>query len=252
MGWMHDTLEYMHTDPLYRRYQHHRITFSLVYAFSENFVLALSHDEVVHGKGSLIDKMAGDWWQKFASLRLLFGYQFTHPGKKLLFMGQEFGQWSEWNEDRGLDWGLLNWPTHAQMQAWFRDLNKLYQEQPALYQRDIDPAGFRWIEANDAEQSVLSYLRFAEDRRDFMLVVCNFTPVPRYNYRLGVPEPGHYMELLNSDSAYYGGGNIGNLGGVEADPIEWHGYRQSVSLNLPPLAIVILKVKNNLSNDRDS
>jgi 1,4-alpha-glucan branching enzyme len=241
MGWMHDTLGYMHTDPLYRRYQHHRITFSLAYAFSENFVLALSHDEVVHGKGSLIDKMAGDWWQKFASLRLLFGYQYTHPGKKLLFMGQEFGQWSEWNEDRGLDWDLLNWPNHAQMQAWVRDLNKLYLEQPALYQRDFDSSGFRWIEANDAEQSVLSYLRFAEDRRDFVIAVCNFTPVPRYGYRLGVPEPGHYAELLNSDSSHYGGGNVGNNGGVDAEPIEWHGYRQSIGMTVPPLAVVILK-----------
>ncbi len=208
-------------------------------------MLALSHDEVVHGKGSLIDKMAGDWWQKFASLRLLFGYQYTHPGKKLLFMGQEFGQWAEWNEDRGLDWGLLNWPMHVQMQNWVRDLNLLYKAQPALYQRDFDPTGFRWSEPNDAEQSVLTYLRFAENSADFLVVGCNFTPVPRYNYRIGVPAPGHYMEILNSDSAYYGGSNIGNLGGLDAEPIEWHADRQSIGLTLPPLAVVILKLVPN-------
>src|SRR5260221_5039066 len=245
MGWMHDTLDYMHIDPLYRRYQHHHITFSLAYAFSENYVLALSHDEVVHGKGSLIDKMAGDWWQKFASLRLLFGYQYTHPGKKLLFMGQQFGQWAACNEDRGLDWGLLDWPMHAQMQNWVRDLNLLYKAQPALYQRDFDPTGFRWIEPNDAEQSVLTYLRFAENSADFLVVGCNFTPVPRYNYRIGVPAPGHYMEILNSDSAHYGGSNICNLGGIDAEPIEWHADRQNIGFTLPPLAGVIFKLGPN-------
>ncbi len=244
MGWMHDTLDYMKTDPLYRRYAHHRITFSLIYAFSENFVLSLSHDEVVHGKGSLIGKMSGsDWWQKFASLRLLFGYQYTHPGKKLNFMGQEFAQWREWSEERSLDWDLLNWPTHSRMQAWVRDLNHFYREQPALYETDFSSKGHRWIESNDADQSVFSYLRFADDPSDFVVVACNFTPIPRHNYRIGVPAAGRYVELMNSDSAHYGGGNMGNLGGVETDSVSWHAWDQSLSLTVPPLAVIILKLE---------
>lgn len=247
MGWMHDVLDYMKTDPIYRRYHHNKITFSLMYAFSENFVLSLSHDEVVHLKGSLIQKMAGDWWQKFASLRLLAGYQYTHPGKKLNFMGQEFGQWAEWSETRGLDWQLLEYPTHAGMQAWMRDLNRFYRRQPALYERDFDPAGFAWIEPNDAEQSVFSYLRFAADPSDFLVVAVNFTPEPRYGYRIGVPEAGQYSELLNSDSAHYGGSNIGNQGSVETDPVPWHAHLQSLSLTLPPLAMVVLKRQADVS-----
>jgi 1,4-alpha-glucan branching enzyme len=248
MGWMHDTLDYMHTDPLYRRYKHGEITFSMTYAFSENFVLSLSHDEVVHGKGSLINKMPGDWWQQFASLRLLYGYQYTHPGKKLLFMGQEFGQWREWSEERALDWDLLGWDLHGKLQAWVRDLNRLHQAQPALYEQDSDWKGYRWIEANDAEQSVLTFLRFAENAEDFVVVACNFTPAPRYNYRIGVPAPGHYRELLNSDSAHYGGGDIGNMGGVHTEPIAWHAWPQSLSLTVPPLATVILKPERAASH----
>ncbi len=242
MGWMHDTLEYMAQDPVFRRYHHHKLTFSLVYAFSENFVLSLSHDEVVHLKGSLLTKMAGDWWQKFASLRLLFGYQFTHPGKKLNFMGQEIGQWREWSEERGLDWDLLKWPTHASMQAWVRNLNQFYQAQPALYEQDYDYRGFRWIESNDAEQSVFTYLRFATDPNDFLVVACNFTPVPRHNYRIGVPDAGFYEEVLNSDAGIYGGGNIGNYGGKQSDSLPWHTYPQSLSLTIPPLGMVVLQL----------
>jgi 1,4-alpha-glucan branching enzyme len=241
MGWMHDTLDYMRTDPLYRRYKHNEITFSMTYAFSENFVLSLSHDEVVHGKGSLINKMAGDWWQQFASLRLLYGYQYTHPGKKLLFMGQEFGQWREWSEERGLDWDLLDWSMHEKLQAWVRDLNRLYRDSPALHEQESDWNSYRWIEANDAEQSVLSYMRFAVDAADFMVVVCSFTPVPRHHYRIGVPAPGHYVEVLNSDSGHYGGSDVGNLGGVTADPVSWHAHPHSLSLTIPPLGIVILR-----------
>ncbi len=243
MGWMHDTLDYMKTDPLYRRYKHDRITFSLAYAFSENFILSLSHDEVVHMKGSLISKMAGDWWQKLASLRLLYGYQFTHPGKKLLFMGQEFGTWSEWSETRALDWDLLDWPTHRQLQTWVSDLNWLYNAQPALYEHDFDLKGYQWIEVNDAEQSVFSYMRFADNPDDFLVIVCNFTPIPRHNYRIGVPKLGRYRELLNSDSEHYGGTNLGNLGAVNADPIAWHAWPHSLSLTLPPLAILILQLE---------
>ncbi len=245
MGWMHDTLDYLHTDPLYRRYAHNRITFSLAYAFSENFVLALSHDEVVHGKGSLINKMAGDWWQQFASLRLLFGFQYTHPGKKLMFMGQEFGQWSEWSETRSLDWELLDWPTHQKLQNWVSDLNRFYTAQPALYEHDFDPQGFKWIEPNDAEQSVFSYIRFADDPTDFMVIICNFTPVPRYGYRVGVPKGGHYAEVLNSDSEHYGGSNMGNLGGIESQAAVWHGWSHNLSLTLPPLSMIVLKLQNS-------
>lgn len=245
MGWMHDTLKYAKTDPVYRRYEHNKITFSLFYAFNENFVLALSHDEVVHLKGSLMTKMAGDWWQKFASLRLLFGYQYTHPGKKLHFMGQEFGQWNEWSEARSLDWYLLDLDTHKRLQAWMRDLNHLYKASPALYEHDFDHKGFKWIEANDADQSIFSYIRYADNPDDFLVVVCNFTPVPRQNYRVGVPRSGEYQEILNSDSAHYGGSNVGNNGSVKAEPIAWHSWDQSLGLVVPPLAILILKPTAN-------
>jgi len=241
MGWMHDTLKYMSIDPIHRRYYHNMVTFSMSYAFSENFVLALSHDEVVHLKGSLIAKMAGDWWQKFASLRLLYGYQYTHPGKKLLFMGQEFGQWREWNEAESLEWYLLEWPTHAGLQAWVRDLNRIYKQEPALYENDFDWNGYQWIEANDAEQSVLSYIRYADDRSDFLVVLCNFTPVVRHNYRIGVPAAGTYRELLNSDSAHYGGSNVGNGGQLATEPVRWHAWDNSLLLTVPPLATLILK-----------
>jgi len=244
MGWMHDTLKYMALDPIYRRYHHNEISFSMMYAYSENFIQALSHDEVVHGKGSLINKIAGDWWQKFATLRLLFGYQYTHPGKKLNFMGQEFGQWSEWSEARSLDWHLLDLPMHKGVQAWMRDLNQLYQKQPALYEVDTDWRGFRWIDANNADQSIFTYLRFAEDQSDFLVVGINFTPMPRYDHLVGVPQPGYYTELLNSDASVYGGGNVGNAGGLSTVDMAWQGFSHVLKLTLPPLAIVILKLSS--------
>ncbi|MCY3779838.1 MAG: 1,4-alpha-glucan branching protein GlgB [Chloroflexi bacterium] len=241
MGWMHDTLKYMKQDPIYRRYHHHQITFASLYAFSENFVLPLSHDEVVHMKGSLIGKLPGDYWRKFAGLRLLFGYQYTQLGKKLNFMGNEFGQFAEWSEGRSLDWHLLDYDKHAQIQTWVRDLNHFYRDQPALWQGDFDPEGFRWIEANDADNSVYSYIRYADDRDDFLVIVLNCTPIVRENYRIGVPRAGFYQEALNSDAALYGGGNVGNLGGVHSEDSASHGLPCSVSLRLPPLAILILK-----------
>jgi 1,4-alpha-glucan branching enzyme len=247
MGWMHDTLDYIAKEPLYRKWHHHNLTFSLMYAFSENFVLSLSHDEVVHGKGSLINKIPGDWWQKFATLRLLFAYQITHPGKKLIFMGQEFGQWREWSETRSLDWHLLeNFDTHRKLAAWVRDLHKLYREQPALWQQDFDPRGFQWIEPNDADQSVYSFIRYADDRSDFLVIALNFTPMPRHDYRVGVPEGGFYRELLNSDADAYGGGNVGSAGGRPSDAQWWHRHPHSVSLTLPPLGAVILKLDREI------
>lgn len=241
MGWMHDTLDYMQKDPVYRKYDHNKLTFSMMYAFSENFVLSLSHDEVVHGKGSLIGKLPGDWWQKFAQLRLLFGYQYTHPGKKLNFMGSEMGQWSEWSEARALDWHLMDLPTHQQLQKWVKDLNHVYKNEPALYEQDFQNDGFRWIDANDSDNSIFSYMRFAEDSAEVIVVLLNFTPVPRQGYRIGVPEAGYYKELLNSDSAVYGGGNIGNMGGLNTTDTQSHGYQQSLTVNIPPFGIVILK-----------
>ncbi len=245
MGWMHDTLDYMKLDPVFRRYGHSHITFSLYYAFSENFVLSLSHDEVVHLKGSLVQKMSGDWWQKFASLRLLFAYQYTHPGKKLNFMGSEFAQWREWGEMRQLDWDLLVYPTHTGMQHWVRDLNRLLRSEPSLLEHDFDLAGFQWIEVNDVEQSVFAYLRFADDRKDFLLIALNFTPVVRRGYRVGVPEPGVYREVLNSDSTYYGGSDVGNGGSVATDDVPYHIYQQSLKLTLPPLGAVIFKLERS-------
>ncbi len=241
MGWMHDTLEYMRRDPIHRRFHHGEITFSMIYAYNENFVLALSHDEVVHGKGSLLDKMPGDLWQKFANLRLMYGFQYTHPGKKLNFMGQEFGQWQEWRVGHSLDWHLLEYPSHLGVQQWTADLNRLLKSEPALYEHDFDPSGFRWIDANDADASVLSYIRFATDRSDFLIAVANFTPVVREGYRIGVPEAGQYAEILNSDSSIYGGSNVGNAGLVQSEPIPMHGFDDSLSLQLPPLGILILK-----------
>lgn len=241
MGWMNDILAYMSRDPIYRKYHHNDLTFSLMYAFSENFVLPLSHDEVVHGKRSLLDKMPGDRWQKFANLRTLYGYMYTHPGKKLLFMGGEFGQWREWDHQSSLEWHLLDEDLHGKLQAYVRDLNRLYRSQPALYERDFQPEGFEWIDCHDWEGSVLTFLRRAKDPADFLVIAVNFTPVPRENYRVGVPEAGFYRELLNSDSDFYGGSNLGNAGGVVADPIPAFGRPYSLSLTLPPLAILILK-----------
>ncbi len=242
MGWMHDVLNYMGHDPIHRRHHHHQLTFGLLYAFSENFVLPLSHDEVVHGKGSLIGKMPGDYWQKFANLRALYGFMWTHPGKKLLFMGGEFAQWREWNDAGALDWNLLEFPAHDGIRALIRDLNRLYRETPALYEIDFEHQGFEWISANDAENSVIAYLRYGRDRQKAFLCVCNFTPVVRHGYRLGVPGPGRYVERLNTDSQYYGGSNVGSTYGfVPAEPISAHGREWSIALTLPPLATVVLE-----------
>jgi len=241
MGWMHDILQYAHTDPVFRRWEHNLITFSMLYAFTENFVLPFSHDEVVHGKGALLDKMPGDAWQKRAGLRLLYGYMYAHPGKKLLFMGAEIGQWREWNQDRSLDWHLLDDPAHAGIRAFVRALNRTYVDDPALHQVDFEPEGFRWIDCNDNENSVVSLVRFARDPRDFVVGIFNFTPVPRPAYRVGVPARGFYAEVLNSDSEFYGGSNVGNAGGVASEPIAAHGFEQSINLIVPPLGCLFLK-----------
>jgi len=241
MGWMNDTLKYFQTDPLYRKYHQGKLTFSLMYAFSENFVLPLSHDEVVHGKRSLLDKMPGDVWQKFANLRALYGYMCGHPGKKLLFMGGEFGQWIEWNHQRSLDWHLLDYDTHRQLHDYSRDLNTLYVSEPSLYEVDFDSAGFQWLDFRDAEGSTIAFMRKAKDENDYLIFAFNFTPVPRPGYRLGVPEEVFYKEVLNSDSSAYGGSNMGNQGGVTSKAEEWAGWPCSIHLTLPPLAVVVLK-----------
>jgi 1,4-alpha-glucan branching enzyme len=245
MGWMHDTLHYFSEDPIHRKYHHNELTFSIWYAFYENFVLPLSHDEVVHGKGSLINKMPGDYWQKRANLRALYGYMFTHPGKKLLFMGGEFGQWSEWNHDSSLDWNLLDYEDHRGLQRWIKDLNGVYRNTPSLHQLDQEREGFQWLDANDWEQSVISYLRRGKAQDDVTVVVCNLTPVPRHNYKVGVPVPGFWEEILNSDAPIYGGSGQGNLGGVETNPAARHGQFQSLSLTLPPLAVVVFRPKRS-------
>ena len=244
MGWMHDTLAYMSTDPVYRSYHHDKLTFSIWYAFSENFALPLSHDEVVHGKGSLIGKMPGDDWQKFANLRLLYGYMYGHPGKKILFMGNEFGQWSEWNHDASLDWHLTEFPAHRGLQRWVQDLNGIYRNEPALHQMDTRQEGFRWVDFRDRGNSVISFLRLDSGQTDQVLVVCNFTPVPRHNYRVGVPAGGCWQEVLNSDAVTYGGAGQGNMGGVDSGPIPYHGYDNSISIVVPPLGVVFFKRQN--------
>lgn len=241
MGWMHDTLEYFSLDPIHRKYHQNKTTFGLVYAFTENFVLVLSHDEVVHGKRALLDKMPGDDWQRFANLRALFGYLYGHPGKKVLFMGGEFGQWWEWNHDASLQWHLCQYEPHLAMQRYVRDLNRLYREEVALHQVDFDSSGFQWIDFGDAEQSMVAFVRRAKDASRFVVCVCNFTPVPRHGYRIGVPVAGSYRELLNSDAAVYGGSNIGNLGEVHAEATPSHGLPFSLSLTLPPLGVLFLK-----------
>ena len=239
MGWMHDMLDYMSRDPIHRSYHHDRITFSLLYAFSENFVLPFSHDEVVHGKGSMIGKMPGDEWQKFANLRLLYGYMFGHPGKKLLFMGNEWGQRGEWNHDGSLDWHLLQSRFHSGLQQWVRDLNDFYRNEPALYSSDPDPAGFEWIDCNDNQRSLISFLRRAHDQSRCVVLVCNFTPTVYPNFRVGVPFGGWWQERLNSDSHHYGGSGQGNQGGVEAAPLPMHGRPYSLNITLPPLAAAV-------------
>ena len=241
MGWMHDTLVYMSKNPIYRKYHHNQLTFRLLYAFNENFVLPLSHDEVVHGKGSLLGKMPGDDWQKFANLRLLFGHMYAQPAKKLLFMGGEFGQWNEWYHEESLDWHLLEFPLHAGLQRWVRELNRTYRTEKALYELDFDPSGFEWIDCNDTQQSTLSLIRKSRSTSEIILVVFNFTPTPRYNYQVGVPREGLWQEILNSDAEEYGGSGHGNFGGIEAVPIEIHGRPYSLKLTLPPLGAVFFK-----------
>jgi 1,4-alpha-glucan branching enzyme len=244
MGWMHDTLGYMGRDPIHRKYHHNDLTFGLLYAFHENFILPLSHDEVVHGKGSLIDRMPGDRWQRFANLRAYFAFMWTHPGKKLLFMGGEFGQEREWNHDWGLDWQCLDNPMHEGVQHLVRDLNLLYRATPALYRLDCDPLGFSWIDAGNGSESVLSYLRRGREGDELAVIVCNFTPVPRHDYRIGVPRPGRYVERINTDAQDYGGSGIGNAGIVQADPHPMHGHAYSLRLQLPPLAAIIFTAES--------
>jgi len=243
MGWMHDTLEYFQLDPIYRKYHHDKLTFRTVYGFTENFVLPLSHDEVVHGKGSLIGKMPGDEWQRFANLRLLYAYMFALAGKKLLFMGGEFGQVREWDHDSGLDWHALQSPMHNGLERCVEDLNRIYCEYPALHELDTDPAGFEWIDCNDTSDSAISFLRKAKFSPETIVVVCNFTPVPRMAYRVGVPSGGFWRELLNSDVTEYGGSGVGNLGGVYATERPVHGRPYSLELTLPPLGALFLKAE---------
>jgi 1,4-alpha-glucan branching enzyme len=271
MGWMHDMLKYMSQDPIFRRYHHNHLTFSLLYAFTENFVLPFSHDEVVHLKRSMLDKMPGDIWQKFANLRALYAYMVAHPGKKLLFMGDEFGQWTEWNFTRGLDWVLLNFDTHQGLLRCVRDLNGLLRSEPALHEQDFSWEGFEWIDFRDVDQSIVSFIRRAKRKepagpqpgeadqagtvaaapaaapgpqkynQEALVVVASFTPVPRTGYRVGVPEPGNYREIFNSDSDYYGGSNVGNGTGLEAEPFAWQDQPYSVMVTLPPLGVIYLK-----------
>ena len=239
MGWMHDTLDYMKLDAIHRKYHQNQLTFSIWYAFTENFMLPLSHDEVVHGKGSLVGKMSGDEWQQFAGLRTMFGYMWTHPGKKLLFMGGEFGQKREWAHDSSLEWHVLQYPLHAGLRQWVRDLNQLYRQSPALYSQDFSNDGFQWIDCNDALSSTISYLRKGRNG-EVVMVICNFTPVPRDNYIVGAPRGGRWRERLNSDAQAYGGSGIGNFGSIEASPLPAHGQFHSLSLRLPPLAVLVL------------
>ena len=245
MGWMHDVLDYFQHEPVHRMYHQNQLTFGLLYAFNENFMLPLSHDEVVHGKRSLLDKMPGDLWQRFANLRALFGFMYAHPGKKMLFMGGEFGQWGEWNHDTSLDWHLREEPLHAGLQRLVRDLNWLYQDHPALYEVDHDWPGFQWVDFHDAAHSVVVFLRKAKDPAKQILCACNFTPVPRHDYRIGVQHEGYYRELLNTDASVYGGSNVGNSGGLHSEPIPSHGLSGSLSLTLPPLSVLYLKPESN-------
>ncbi len=241
MGWMNDILGYMERDPVHRRHHHEKITFSLLYAFTENFVLPFSHDEVVHMKKAMLDKMPGDEWQKFANLRALYGYMFTHPGKKLLFMGSEFGQWREWTHEESMDWHLLEKAPHQGLQRWVRDLNHFYRSEGALFEIDSDSHGFEWIDCNNSQSSVISFLRRGKTPGDELIVVCNFTPVPREEYQVGVPDGGYWREILNSDAAIYGGGNVGNRGGLETREESTHGRPYYLNLRVPPLGCLIFK-----------
>ncbi len=241
MGWMNDMLVYMSKDPVHRRFHHNNLTFGLIYAFTENFVLVLSHDEIVHGKKSMINKMPGDVWRKFANLRLFYGFMYAHPGKKLLFMGDEFGQWDEWKFDQSLDWQLLEKDQHLTLQKYVRYLNSEYVAEASLHEVDFEPKGFEWVDFRDADSSVISFIRHAKAPDDYIVVACNFTPIPRYGYRVGVLEECFYKEVLNSDSSEYGGSNMGNLGGVYSEKIPWHGKPCSVKITLPPLAVLYFK-----------
>ncbi len=249
MGWMHDTLKYMAHDPIHRKYHHNQLTFRMIYAFHENFVLPLSHDEVVHGKGSLINKMPGDLWQKFANLRLLFAYMFAQPAKKLLFMGGEFGQWKEWNHDDSLEWHLLQHDSHRQLKRWVSDVNHAYRAEKALHELDCDPSGFEWIDGSDSEQSVLTFMRKSRNDQDIIAVAFNFTPLPRYDYRVGVTRPGFWREILNSDSRNYGGEDFGNLGGKQTDESPMHGKPFSLNLIVPPLGAIFLKHEDRQTSE---
>lgn len=243
MGWMHDTLSYMRKDPLYRRFYHYQMTFGMLYAFHENFILPLSHDEVVHGKGSLINKMPGDEWQKFAGLRAYYGFMWGYSGKKLLFMGDEFAQWQEWNHDTCLEWIALNSPNHMGMKRFVRDLNLVYKGEPALFENDFDWSGFSWIDSNDSDNSVFSFIRHAKSHDNFIIVVCNFTPIIRKNYRIGVPRPGTYIEIINSDKDVYWGSNVCNIGELTSSEIASHGHYHCLDLTLPPLSTLMIKPK---------
>jgi 1,4-alpha-glucan branching enzyme len=240
MGWMHDTLLYFSKEPIFRRFHHNQLTFSMMYAFSENFALPLSHDEVVHGKGSLVNKMPGDKWQRLANLRSLFAFMWAHPGKKLLFMGGEFAQEREWDHDQSLDWHLLEDAGHEGMRLLIADLNRVYTSSPSLWELDTSPDGFRWIDANDADNNVISFYRVGADG-GVVVCICNLSPVPRTGFRVGLPVAGSYSEVINTDAAAYGGNNLGNMGMVEAVPESWHGLDHSALLTLPPLATIWLR-----------
>jgi 1,4-alpha-glucan branching enzyme len=263
MGWMHDTLGYLSLDPVYRQYHHNEMTFSMMYAYSENFILPVSHDEVVHGKGSLVGKMPGDEWRKFAGLRSLLAYMWAHPGKQLLFMGSEFGQVSEWNADTGLEWWVLEYPIHQGVQQLARDLNAAYRQTPALWQLDSSPDGFRWIDANDAQGNVLSFLRFPAaspaspaspasaasggspgDRAGVLACIANFAAIPHLDYRVGLPAAGRWREVINTDAAVYGGSGTGNYGGIEAQPEPWHGQPASAVITVPPMGVLWLALES--------
>jgi 1,4-alpha-glucan branching enzyme len=242
MGWMHDMLDYFHMDPWFRQFHQNNVTFSIWYAFTENFMLALSHDEVVHGKSNMLGKMPGDEWQKFANLRCLYTYMFMHPGKKTLFMSMEFGQWSEWNVWGDLEWHLLQYQPHQGLKHFMAALNQAYRSEPALFTQDFDQAGFEWIDCNDNRHSVVSFIRRAKDSDEFLVVVCNFTPQPHSHYRIGVPEKGYYKEVFNSDAREFGGSNMGNLGGKWSDDWAFHNRPFSLDLTLPPLGVIVLKM----------
>ncbi|MBN2545022.1 MAG: 1,4-alpha-glucan branching protein GlgB [Spirochaetes bacterium] len=243
MGWMNDFLTYISKDPIYRKYHHNNLTFSMIYAYTENFILVLSHDEVVHGKSSIISKMPGDDWQKFANTRLAIGFMYAHPGKKLLFMGTEFGQWSEWNHNQSIDWNLLDWERHRKLKNFFKELNKIYKQNPGLYEIDFDSNGFQWVNCNDWEGSVVSFLRKGFNREEVILIVANFTPIVRHNYKVGVPFYCHWQEILNSDAVEFGGGGVGNSGGFWSDSINWDYQPFSLNITLPPLSILYFKPK---------